>query len=72
MPTTAALDSLMAKTGGVRVSAHMPAVANNKQNSVIRLGLRRDMVQPLWAAATIVVDEFRALELGVEITRCSG
>ena len=40
-----ALDSLMAKTGGVQVSAHVPAVSGNKQNSVIRLGMRRDMVQ---------------------------
>ena len=38
----------MAKTGGVQVSAHVPAVSGNKQNSVIRLGMRRDMVQPMW------------------------
>ena len=52
------LDSLMAKTGGVRVSAHVPDVsAGNKQNSVIRLGMRRDMVQPMWNGVTIIVDE---------------
>ena len=56
-----ALDSLMAKTGGVRVSAHMPAVANNKQNALVRLGLRRDMVQPTWAGVTIIVDEYGVL-----------
>ena len=55
------VDSLMAKTAGVRVSAHVPAVASNKQNSVIRLGLRRDMVQPTWQAVTIIVDEYGAL-----------
>ena len=55
------VDSLMAKTGGVRVSAHVPAVAANKQNSVIRLGMRRDMVQPVWQAVTIIVDEYGAL-----------
>ena len=53
-----ALDSMMSKTGGVRVSAHVPAVAGNKQNSVIRLGMRRDMVQPVWQAATVIIDEY--------------
>ena len=56
-----ALDSLMAKTGGVRVSAHVPPVAGNKQNALVRLGLRRDMVQPTWAGVTIIVDEYGAL-----------
>ena len=52
-----ALDALMGKTGGVRVSAHVPAVASTLQNSVIRLGSRRDMVQPVWSGVTIIVDE---------------
>ena len=56
------VDSLMAKTAGVRVSAHVPAVtAANKQNAVIRLGLRRNMVQPTWQAVTIIVDEYGEL-----------
>ena len=41
-----ALDVLMARTAGVRVSAHVPAVVSNKQNNVVRLGMRRDMVAP--------------------------
>ena len=69
-----ALDSLMAKTGGVRVSAHMPGVANTKQNSVIRLGLRRDLVQPLWAGVTVIVDEYGDLagKGEIEITAVLG
>ena len=56
------VDSLMQKTAGVRVSAHVPAVtAANKQNAVIRRGLRRDMVQPTWQAVTIIVDEYGEL-----------
>ena len=56
------VDSLMAKTAGVRVSAHVPAVsAAHKQNAVIRLGMRRSMVQPVWQAVTIIVDEYGAL-----------
>ena len=52
-----ALAVLEQDSGGVRVSAHVPAVASNKQNAVVRLGMRRDMVQPLWGAVTIIVDE---------------
>ena len=56
------VDSLMQKTAGVRVSAHVPAVtAAHKQNAVIRLGLRRDMVQPVWGGVTIIVDEYGEL-----------
>ena len=63
------LDSLMAKTGGVRVSAHVPSVASNKQNSVIRLGSRRDMVQALWNGVTIIVDEVTHAGKGeIEVT----
>ena len=40
----AAIEDLMSVTGGVQVSAHIPAVAGNKQNSVVRLGMRRDAV----------------------------
>ena len=56
------VDSLTAKTAGIRVSAHVPAVtAAHKQNAVIRLGMRRDMVQPVWQAVTIIVDQYGAL-----------
>ena len=64
-----ALDSLMAKTDGVQVSAHVPAVSGNKQNSVIRLGMRRDMVQPMWNGVTLIVDEVTLSGKGeIEVT----
>ena len=69
------VDALMAKTAGVRVSAHVPAVtAANKQNAVIRLGLRRDMVQPVWGGVTIIVDEYgdRAGKGEIEVTAVLG
>ena len=47
----------MARTAGVRVSAHVPAVAGNKQNAVVRLGMRRDMVAPVWEGVTLIPDE---------------
>ena len=51
-----ALALLEQDSGGVRVSAHVPAVSNNnKQNAIVRLGMRRDMVQPVWGAVTITV-----------------
>ena len=52
------LDRLMELTGGVKVSAHVPAVSNaNKQNAVIRRGMRRDMVAPVWEGVTLIPDE---------------
>ena len=52
-----ALDRIMDITGGVRVSAHVPAVAGNKQNALIRIGMRRDFVQPVWDSVVIIPDE---------------
>ena len=53
----AALEDLMDATAGVKVSAHVPAPASNKQNAVIRLGMRRDMVAPIWEGVTLIPDE---------------
>lgn len=51
------IDRLMEITGGVKVSAHVPAAASNKQNGVVRLGMRRDMVAPVWEGLTLIPDE---------------
>ena len=53
----AALEDLMMVTSGIKVSAHVPAAASNKQNSVVRLGSRRDMVCPLFEGVTLIPDE---------------
>ena len=53
----AALEDLMSVTAGVKVSAHVPAAASNKQLAVIRLGSRRDMVAPIWEGVTLIPDE---------------
>ena len=60
----AALEDLMQVSGGVRVSAHVPAVASNKQNSVIRLGMRRDMVAALWMGLTLIPDNVTKAKSG--------
>jgi len=53
----AALEDLMAATGGVRVSAHVPAKASKKQNTLFRLGMRMDAVAPVWEGVTLIPDE---------------
>ena len=60
----AAIEDLMAATAGVRVSAHVPAVASVKQNVVIRLGMRRDMVAPVWDGVTLIPDEITKAATG--------
>ena len=59
-----ALDELIDKTGGVKVSAHVPAVASSKQNAVIRLGMRRDMVAAMWEGVTLIPDEITKASTG--------
>ena len=59
-----ALDRLMDITGGVRVSAHVPAVAASKQLGVIRRGMARDMVAPVWEGVTIIPDEVTLAKKG--------
>ena len=64
-----ALDRLMAMSGGVRVSAHVPAVASEKQNAIIRRGMRRDMVAPIWENIAFIPDEItKASEGQIVIT----
>ena len=52
-----ALARIRNDSGGVRVSANVPAAANNKQNALVRLGTRRDMVAPVWGQVTLIPDE---------------
>ena len=64
-----ALMSLQDATGGVRVSAHVPDAASSKQNALIRLGMRRDMVQAVWSGVTIIPDEVTRAAFGeIKIT----
>lgn len=54
-----ALDRLARAAGGIRVSSHVPAVSNsNKQNVLIRRGMRRDYVAPVWNGVSLIRDEF--------------
>ena len=59
-----ALDRLMQLTGGVRVSAHVPAVASTKQQVVVRLGQRMDAVAAVWEGVTLIPDEITGASKG--------
>ena len=59
-----ALQALMAESGGVRVSAHAPATAGNKQNGLVRLGSRQDYACGMWEAVTIIPDEITMAKSG--------
>ena len=59
-----AIDRLMTIASGVRVSAHIPAVASTKQQTIVRLGARRDSVAGLWQGVTIIPDEVTRAKQG--------
>ena len=58
------LDRLMDITGGVKVSAHVPAIASNRQNVVIKRGMAMSMVAPIWEGISIVPDEITKVAAG--------
>ena len=59
-----ALDRLMELTSGVRVSAHVPVPASNRQNVVIRRGMSMTAVAPVWEGITIIPDEVTKAKSG--------
>ena len=59
-----ALARIRNDSGGVRVSANVPAANNMKQNAVVRLGQRRDMVAPVWGNVTLIPDEITLAKKG--------
>ena len=63
--TNPEVERLQEKSGGLMVSAHVPDVSGNKQNSLIRLGMERGgAVQPMWQGVSLVVDEFTRAAYG--------
>ena len=59
-----ALDRIMQLTGGLRVSAHVPAVASTKQQVIVRLGSRMDAVAAIWEGVTLIPDEITGASKG--------
>ncbi|MCY3671327.1 MAG: hypothetical protein OXH14_09635 [Alphaproteobacteria bacterium] len=58
------LDQLSRRSGGVRVSAHIPAAANNKQDAIVRRGMRRDAVCATWEGIELIPDEVTKASTG--------
>lgn len=59
-----ALDRLMELTSGVRVSAHVPVPATNRQNAIIRRGMSVSAVSPVWEGPTLIPDEITKAKSG--------
>ena len=59
-----ALDRLMELVSGIRVSAHVPAAASNKQNAVVVRGNAPAMVAPVWEGITIIPDDVTKAKQG--------
>ena len=52
-----ALDSLRQVTSGVRISAHIAAVAAKKQDVIVRRGSRDDAAVAIWDSVALIPDE---------------
>jgi hypothetical protein len=52
-----ALDRLVELTSGVRVSAHVPAPATNRQDVCIRRGTSMTVTAPVWEGVTLIDDQ---------------
>ena len=56
---------LKAQAGGVRVSAHVPDATNaHRQDVIVRRGMRRDIVAPVWSGVTLIPDEVTRASTG--------
>ena len=59
-----ALGAVERDSDGIRVSSHVPAASGSKQNSIVRLGMNRDMVAPIWEGVSIIPDEVTQAKKG--------
>ena len=64
------LERLQEVTGGVRVSAHVPAAASNRQNAVMKIGMNgQAAVAPIWEGITLIPDEITKASRGqIQVT----
>ena len=54
-----AAERLAARSGGLMVSPHVPAVSSKRQNTVVRLGMATGAaIQPVWQGVTILSDPY--------------
>jgi len=62
-----AVDELMQRGGGVRVSAHVPAIASKKAKAIYRSGARMDAVAPIWDGIEVIADRVTQAKAGQTI-----
>ena len=58
------VDRLGELTGGLSVNPHAAAASGSKQDTLIRLGSRRDIVQPIWDGIALISDEISKADTG--------
>ena len=59
-----ALESIMGKVAGVRVSSHVPAVASNKQELVVARGTAQHVAVALWNGMDLIEDPYSMAKSG--------
>ena len=58
------VDRLGELTGGLSVNPHAAVASGSKQDTLIRLGSRRDIVQPTWNGVALIPDEISKADTG--------
>ena len=59
-----ALESIMGKVAGVRVSSHVPAVSGNKQELVVARGTAQHVAVALWSGMDLIEDPYSMAKTG--------
>ena len=59
-----ALESIMSKVAGVRVSSHVPAVASNKQELIVARGTAQHVAVALWQGMDLIEDPYSLAKSG--------
>ena len=59
-----ALESIMGKVAGVRVSSHVPAVASSKQELVVARGTAQHVAVALWNGIDLIEDPYSMAKTG--------
>ena len=59
-----ALESIMGKVAGLRVSSHVPSVSGNKQNLVVARGTAQHVAVALWQGVDLIEDPFSLAKSG--------
>ena len=59
-----ALESIMGKVAGVRVSSHVPAVGSSKQELIVARGTAQHVAVALWQGIDLIEDPYSMAKSG--------